>query len=66
MYALGKSGHHWKDVLYIMPAGMVNQLMSCYWLDNGLEVESIKSEKPQIDIDKMIRSIKKRKVKFNF
>jgi hypothetical protein len=49
-----------------MPAGMVNQLMSCYWLDNGLEVESIKSEKPQIDIDKMIRSIKKRKVKFNF
>ena len=47
-----------------MHAGLVNQLMACYWMDQGIELQSIES---QDEIMKTIEKIRKRaKPKFDF
>ncbi len=49
-------------------AGLVNQLMSCYWMDSGLEIQSNKAnEESMKETMKKIQTIKKRgKPKFDF
>jgi hypothetical protein len=47
-----------------MHAGLVNQLMACYWLDQGIELQSPEAED---DLTKIIEKIRKRKKpKFDF
>jgi len=47
-----------------MHAGEVNQLMACYWMDQGIELQSAESED---EIMKMIERIRTRaKPKFDF
>jgi len=47
-----------------MHAGLVNQLMACYWMDQGLELQPVDSED---EIMKTIEKIRKRaKPKFDF
>lgn len=52
-----------------MPAGLVNQLMSCYWLEMGHELESA-DEREGIESSVMdkLEAIRKRvkNIKFNF
>jgi len=51
-----------------MHAGLVNQLMACYWMDQGIELESIE-EKHESDrtVTETISKLRKRaKPKFNF
>jgi hypothetical protein len=51
-----------------MPAEMVNQLMSCAWLEAGREIESIEHKgKAKREIMEKLDEIAKRpKPKFNF
>jgi len=47
-----------------MHAGLVNQLMACYWMDQGIELQSVGSED---EIMKTIEKIRTRKKpKFDF
>jgi uncharacterized protein YcgL (UPF0745 family) len=47
-----------------MHAGLVNQLMACYWLDQGFELQSPDSDD---ELMKTIDKIRKRKKpKFDF
>jgi len=51
-----------------MPAELVNQLMSCTWIEAGREIESIEQRgkaKSEI-IDKLNAIAKRPKPKFNF
>lgn len=47
-----------------MHAGLVNQLMACYWLDQGIELQSPESEDELTSIIEKIR--KREKPKFDF
>lgn len=42
-----------------MPAGLVNQLMTCYWLESGIELES-QDKETSPDILAEIAKIRKR------
>lgn len=66
VFALGKSGHNWQDVLYRMPAGLVNQLMACYWMEKGVEIEPINKADINLDVENILKKIKVRKIKFDF
>lgn len=47
-----------------MHAGLVNQLMACYWMDQGIELQTMESDN---EINLIIEKIRKRKKpKFDF
>jgi len=52
-----------------MPAGLVNQLLACYWVEIGVELENEES-KSSIDRAKIIETInkirKRKRTKFEF
>ena len=51
-----------------MPAGLVNQLMGCYWLESGVEIESPEhSRETSEDILTAIKRVRSRpKPQFDF
>jgi len=56
-----------ESVLYRINAGMVNQLMACHWIENGIEIENPgQSEIKTEEILKKVNKIKARKIKFDF
>jgi hypothetical protein len=64
---LASKGHSREDVMHGMHIGMVNQLMTCYWLERGVEVTSPDQQsKTKADVVKSLGEIKKRKIKFDF
>jgi hypothetical protein len=38
IYILGQCGVPWEDALYRIPADLGNQLITCHWQANGIEV----------------------------
>ena len=56
-----------ESVLYRINAGMVNQLLACHWIENGIEIENPgQSEIKAEEILKKVNKIKARKIKFDF
>jgi hypothetical protein len=54
--------------MFQLHAGFVNQLMACYWMDQGLELESeVSSVENAESILEKIKAVRKRKrPKFTF
>ena len=38
IYILGQCGVSWSDALYVIPAELANELITCHWQANGVEV----------------------------
>lgn len=52
-----------------MPVGLVNQLMACYWIEQGIELEESQDaiEEKSVIIDQKLRAIRRRrKIQFDF
>ncbi len=49
-----------------MPVGLVNQLMACYWMEKGVEIEPINKSEINLDVENILKKIKARKIKFDF
>jgi hypothetical protein len=54
--------------MYRLHAGFVNQLMSCYWMDQGLEIENEGSSQESAEsmIEKINKIRKRKRPKFIF
>lgn len=66
IHALGSHGSY-IHIIHEMPAALVNQLMACFWMDRGLELESPETrQREERELEERIASLKGRKIKFDF
>ena len=68
IYALGKSGISYESIMFHLHAGFVNQLMACYWMDQGIEIESdgSQNEKAESILERINKVRKRKRPKFKF
>lgn len=68
VFTLGKSNITYNDIFYNLHAGFVNQLMACYWMDQGIEVESIEHQRERTEsiLEKLNKARKRKRIKFTF